>query len=150
LRQQYPAKQWIELIHKLNVLNPKLTIHVFWSPGDLNNPIHPGDDKKAKILKNALKNLPIKFIPTLTLESLIKGIQTCDSMIMADGGAMHIAAALNRPIVALFGDSNPKKWRPWGVRHIVMQENTNHVKDIKTSSIVKAWITISNKRESSC
>jgi heptosyltransferase-3 len=71
-------------------------------------------------------------------------------MIMADGGAMHIAAALNRPIVALFGDSNPKKWRPWGVRHIVMQENTNHVKDIKTSSIVKAWITISNKRESSC
>jgi ADP-heptose:LPS heptosyltransferase len=71
-------------------------------------------------------------------------------MIMADGGAMHIAAALNRPIIALFGDSNPLKWRPWGVPHIVLQENTNHVQDIKTSSIVKAWITISNKRESSC
>jgi ADP-heptose:LPS heptosyltransferase len=144
LRQQYPTKQWIELIHKLNDLNPKPTFHVFWSPGDLNNPIHPGDDKKAKILKNALKNLPIKFIPTLTLESLIKGIQTCDSMIMADGGAMHIAAALNRPIVALFGDSNPKRWRPWGVPYTIMQNKTEHVKDIEASKIVDAWLNLIN------
>ena len=142
LRQQYPAKQWIELIHKLNNLNPKITFHVFWSPGDLNNPIHPGDDKKAKILKNALKNLPIKFIPTLTLESLIKGIQTCDSMIMADGGAMHIAAALNLPIIALFGDSDQRRWRPHGVPHIILQENTNDVRDIKATSIVNAWKSI--------
>ena len=143
LRQQYPAKQWIKLIRKLNDLNPKLTFNIFWSPGDSNNPIHPGDDKKAKTLKNALKNLPIKFISTLTLESLIEGIQDCDSMIMADGGAMHIAAALNRPIIALFGDSNPRQWRPHKVPHIIMQEETNDVRDIEVSSIVDAWTIIS-------
>jgi len=142
LRQQYPAKQWIELIRKLNVLNPKLIFYIFWSPGDANNPIHPGDDEKAKILKNDLKKLPIKLMPTLTLESLVKGIQTCDVMIMADGGAMHIAAALNRPIIALFGDSNQKRWRPFGVPYIILHEDTNDVRDIKVSSIINAWKSI--------
>lgn len=146
LRQQYPAKQWIELIQELNDLNSKFIFYVFWSPGDAHNPIHPGDDKKAKILKNALKNLPIKFMPTLTLESLIKGIQVCDYMIMADGGAMHIAAALNRPIIALFGDSDPRRWRPHAVPHIILQASTRDVRDIKASSIVDSWIKISKDK----
>ena len=81
-------------------------------------------------------------MPTPTLESLIEGIQSCGSLIMADGGAMHIAAALNRPIVALFGDSNPKRWRPWGVPFSIMQEDTKDVKDIKPSRIVAAWLAL--------
>jgi ADP-heptose:LPS heptosyltransferase len=60
-------------------------------------------------------------------------------MIMADGGAMHIAAALNRPIIALFGDSNQKRWRPFGVPHIILHEDTNDVRDIRVSSIINAW-----------
>jgi ADP-heptose:LPS heptosyltransferase len=139
LRQQYPVKQWIELIHKLNDLNPRLIFHIFWSPGDLNNPTHPGDDQKAKILKNAFKGSSVKFIPTVSLESLIEGMQACGSMIMGDGGAMHIAAALNRPIVGLFGDSNPLRWRPWRVPHTIIQPDTHNVSDIEVSAIVDAW-----------
>jgi ADP-heptose:LPS heptosyltransferase len=59
---------------------------------------------------------------------------------------MHIAVALNRPIVALFGDSNPRQWRPWGVPHIVVQEETNNVHDIEVSSIVDAWAIISKSK----
>jgi ADP-heptose:LPS heptosyltransferase len=106
--------------------------------------MHPGDDDKAIILEEELKDLPVKFIPTPTLESLIKSLQTCGSMIMADGGAMHIAAALNRPIIALFGDSNPKRWRPWGVPYTIIQNKTEHVKDIEVSKIVDAWLNLIN------
>jgi ADP-heptose:LPS heptosyltransferase len=106
--------------------------------------MHPGDDDKAAILKEELKDLPVNFMPTPTLESLIESIQICGSMIMADGGAMHIAAALNRPIVALFGDSNPKRWRPWGVPSAIMQSETEHVKDIEPSKIVEAWFHLIN------
>jgi ADP-heptose:LPS heptosyltransferase len=60
-------------------------------------------------------------------------------MIMADGGAMHMAAAVNRPIIALFGDSNAKRWRPWGVPFKIVQPSTQEVKDIKTSQIIDAW-----------
>jgi hypothetical protein len=129
----------VELIRQLHASNPTLTFHIFWSPGVSNNPMHPGDDEKADLLKGALKELPIQFIPTPNLESLIEALQTCGSMIMADGGAMHIAAALNRPIVALFGDSNAKRWHPWGVPFKIMQPNTQDVKDITTTQIINAW-----------
>ena len=144
VRQQYPIVQWVQLIRALHDLDTKLTFHIFWSPGDSKNPMHPGDDDKALILKKELKDLPVKFIPTPTLESLIKSIQTCGSMIMADGGAMHIAAALNRPIIALFGDSNPKRWRPWGVPYTIIQNKTEHVKNIEASKIVVAWLNLIN------
>jgi heptosyltransferase-3 len=144
VRQQYPIVQWVQLIRALHDLDTKLTFHIFWSPGDSKNPMHPGDDDKALILKKELKDLPVKFIPTPTLESLIKSLQTCGSMIMADGGAMHIAAALNRPIIALFGDSNPKRWRPWGVPYTIIQNKTEHVKDIEVSKIVDAWLNLIN------
>ena len=144
VRQQYPIAQWIKLILALHDLDTKLTFHIFWSPGDFKSPMHPGDDDKAEILKEGLKDLPVNFMPTPTLESLIESIQTCGSMIMADGGAMHIAAALNRPIVALFGDSNPKRWRPWGVPYKILQNNTENVKDIEPSKIIDTWLNLIN------
>jgi ADP-heptose:LPS heptosyltransferase len=52
---------------------------------------------------------------------------------------MHMAAALNRPIVALFGDSNAKRWRPWGVPFKILQPSTQEVKDITTAQIIDAW-----------
>jgi len=88
--------------------------------------------------------LPAQFISTPTLESLMEGFQNCGSMIMCDGGAMHIAAALNRPIIALFGDSNAKRWRPWGVPYTIMQSETEDVKDIEPSNIIEAWLHLIN------
>ena len=140
IKQQYPITAWATLIRQLHEKDPKLTFHIFWSPGDAKNPMHPGDEEKADTLKNTLKNLPIQFISTPTLDSLMKSLQSCGSMIMADGGAMHMAAALNRPIIALFGDSNPKRWRPWGVPYTIMQSETGDVKDIEPSKIIEAWL----------
>jgi len=144
IKQQYPISQWATLIQTLHDMDPKLTFHIFWSPGGLQNPMHPGDDEKADTLKNILKNLPIQFIPTPTLESLMEGLQRCGSMMMSDGGAMHMAAALNRPIIALFGDSNAKRWRPWGVPYTIMQSESKHVKDIEPSKIIEAWLRLIN------
>jgi heptosyltransferase-3 len=144
VRQQYPIVKWVKLIRALHDLDAKLTFYIFWSPGDNQNPTHPGDDEKANTLKNALKNYPVQFISTPTLESLMEGLQGCGSMIMSDGGAMHIAAALNRPIVALFGDSNPKRWRPWGVPYTIMQSKTEDVKDIEPSKIIEGWFHLIN------
>ncbi len=144
VRQQYPIVKWVKLIRALHDLDARLTFHIFWSPGDNQNPMHPGDDEKANTLQNALKNYPVQFISTPTLESLMEGLQGCGSMIMSDGGAMHIAAALNRPIVALFGDSNPKRWRPWGVPYTIMQSKTEDVKDIEPSKIIEGWFHLIN------
>jgi ADP-heptose:LPS heptosyltransferase len=38
-----------------------------------------------------------------------------------DSGPMHLAAAVGTPIIALWGSSDSRRWRPWGVNHSVVQ-----------------------------
>lgn len=37
-----------------------------------------------------------------------------------DSAPMHMAAALNTPVVCLFGPTDHRKWRPWSINHIVL------------------------------
>jgi heptosyltransferase-3 len=41
-------------------------------------------------------------------------LKQCDLFIGNDGGAMHLAAAVGTPIVALFGPTYPQRWGPRG------------------------------------
>jgi predicted lipopolysaccharide heptosyltransferase III len=41
-------------------------------------------------------------------------LKQCDLFIGNDGGAMHIAAAVGTPVVALFGPTYPQRWGPRG------------------------------------
>ena len=38
-----------------------------------------------------------------------------------DSGPMHLAAAVGTPVLALWGSSDSRRWRPWGVNHAVVQ-----------------------------
>ena len=38
-----------------------------------------------------------------------------------DSGPMHLAAAVGTPTVAVWGSSDSRRWRPWGVEHRVVQ-----------------------------
>jgi heptosyltransferase-3 len=94
---------------------------LFWSPGDSRNPWHPGDDDKAREVLEQLRGVPVLPHPTERLEELIAGLSVCKRVICSDGGAMHIAAALGKPILCFFGNSSATRWRPWGVPHVLLQ-----------------------------
>jgi heptosyltransferase-3 len=49
----------------------------------------------------------------LTLKELMALINLGRAFVGNDSGPMHIAAALRRPLVAVFGSSNPVVWHPW-------------------------------------
>ncbi len=112
---------------------------LFWSPGDEHNPHHPGDDRKAAEIMEAVKDLPVLAYPTEKLEELIGAISVCDAMICSDGGAMHVGAGLGKPIVCFFGNSDAAVWHPWGVPYELLQKESRNVADISAEEALQAF-----------
>lgn len=136
--QRWPTHRFIELAHRLNEEIPA-PIALFWSPGKSDNPHHPGDDEKAEEILAGCQGLPVFPIQTDILSELIAGLSCIDLLICSDGGAMHVAAGLGKPIVCMFGDSNAGNWHPWGVRHIVLQAGSRDVTDIAVDEVYSAF-----------
>jgi ADP-heptose:LPS heptosyltransferase len=45
---------------------------------------------------------------------MIEWLRLCDLMVTNDTGPMHVAAALGKPLVALFGPTEPRRTGPYG------------------------------------
>lgn len=135
LSQQWPTERFIELIHQLHA---SARCVLFWAPGSQTNAGHPGDDEKAAEILNACSGLDVMPYPTQSLSQLIAGISVTDLLVTADGGALHIGAACNKPIVALFGDSDSKQWYPWRVPHIILHPNSRNVRSISAQQVSEA------------
>jgi ADP-heptose:LPS heptosyltransferase len=87
---------------------------VNWAPGDLTNPLFPGDDNRAG---DVLCRVRPSIIPweTPTLEELVASIRRSQFVFSTDGGVMHMAAAFHVPQVVIFGRTPLELWRPCSV-----------------------------------
>jgi len=137
--QRWPETRFVELIKALHARQPGLRFALFWSPGNEHNPLHPGDDAKAARIVEACAGLPLVAVPTVALAELIAGLACCDQVICSDGGHMHLAAALGKPIVCLFGKSDAKRWHPWGVAFRLLQPASQTVADIPVEDVIAAF-----------
>jgi ADP-heptose:LPS heptosyltransferase len=61
---------------------------------------------------------------------------------MSDGGAMHVAAALQKPLVCFFGNSDAARWHPWQCRHIILQPESRNVSDLTIERVLEATETL--------
>lgn len=137
--QRWPTDRFIELIQRLNAQSPELHIALFWSPGTSDNPLHPGDDTKAQEIIAACASCSITPIPAPSLAELIAGLAVCSKIICSDGGHMHLAAALNKPIVCLFGKSDTIRWPPWRVPYQLIQPESLDVCDVSVDRVLSAF-----------
>ena len=136
--QRWPAANFAELVRQLHKTHPA-SFMLFWSPGESDNPLHPGDDAKAEAIMKALPGIPILACPTHELGQLIGGLSLCDAVICSDGGAMHLAAGLGKPILCFFGKSDATRWHPWGVPHVLLQPPSLDVKDISVGEALSGF-----------
>lgn len=57
----------------------------------------------------------VQPLPTLSLRRFTALAARCSLYVGNDTGTTHMAAAVGRPVVVVFGSSNPRAWHPWGV-----------------------------------
>jgi lipopolysaccharide heptosyltransferase II len=82
-----------------------------------------------------------------SLRQLMALIKTCDLFISNDTGPMHLAVALEVPVIALFGPQTPLKYGPWMPKKAVVfyknlpcspcQQFTDRCKDNKCMKAIK-------------
>lgn len=84
----------------------------------------PGQEGLAREVA-AAANVPVAVIAGLSLKELVALLETACVFVGNDGGPMHIASALERPVVAVWGSSDPTVWHPWtqGPYRIVQHES---------------------------
>jgi ADP-heptose:LPS heptosyltransferase len=127
--QQWSAENFAALINAV-AKRYSARFLLLWAPGEPDNPRHPGDDDKARAVARGCDGLPVLACPTDELRRLIAALSLCDCVVCADGGAMHLAAALGKPILCFFGDSPPDRWRPWKAPHELLQPASRDLADL--------------------
>lgn len=144
-QQRWPADACTEFILRLITEEKIGEVRLFWAPGASDDPHHPGDDAKLKEVLAKLDGLPVVPYPSKQLEELIAGIATCDLFVCSDGGAMHIAAGLGKPILCFFGNSGTERWRPWGVAQTILQPSSLNVADISPADAIAGFRTVARQ-----
>ena len=139
IKQRWPTAKFAELMRELQALHGAGFL-LFWAPGAADDVHHPGDDAKARELIDALPDgFPVFARATPDLDGLIAGLSLADAVITPDGGAMHLAAGLGKPVVALFGDSPVARWHPWRVPYEIVQTEVGDVGAIPVAAVLSAW-----------
>ena len=111
------AKRWYpqEFAKVANYLSKYGDIIIFGGPGE------------EEIAKDIEKNLIIKnyknLCGKLTIKELCEYIGGLSGFITNDSGPMHIAAAYNVPIIAIFGPTDYTETSPWSKNYKIITKN---------------------------
>ena len=86
------------------------------------------DQPASRAIESALRVLApdalartIDLVGRTSLGALTGVTARCDVLISNDSGAMHVAAALGRPVVAIFGPTNERATRPIGAHDVITE-----------------------------
>ncbi len=73
-----------------------------------------GDKPLGEIISRAAPERCLNLCGETSLPEMIEWLRLCDLMVTNDTGPMHVAAALGKPLVALFGPTEPRRTGPYG------------------------------------
>lgn len=85
----------------------------------------------GEIISQATPGCCLNLCGLTSLPEMIEWLRRCDLLVTNDTGPMHAAAALGKPLVALFGPTEPRRTGPYG-----QLENVLHL-DLPCSPCLK-------------
>ena len=110
--KRWPAEHFVGVIRCLSETHPELHFAILGAQEDrlLGQMIAAADSKRC-----------LDLTGQLSLWELVEWIRLSEVMVTNDTGPMHIAAALNKSLVALFGPTEPRRTGPYGQLDHVLQ-----------------------------
>ena len=101
----------------------------------------PEDLDRAGRLSQTLPPETINLAGRTSLGRLAAVLRRADFLVTNDSGPMHLAAAVQTPVVAIFGPTDPRKVGPYGSEHRVL-EGGGDVRDVTVDQVDAAasWL----------
>jgi len=103
--KRWPVKGFAELVCTLAGKFPSARFAIL---GD------KGDQPLGEVISQAAPERCLNLCGATSLPEMVEWIRRCDLMVTNDTGPMHAAAALGKPVVALFGPTEPSRTGPYG------------------------------------
>lgn len=112
--KSWPYEKWQQLIDSLSYRS---------------NFICLGGPKEAQEFEELMQHVEKENLPVYnklgktTLREMAALLGECEVVVACDTGALHMAVALQRPVIALFGPTNPAEWGPLTGIYKVLQNH---------------------------
>jgi lipopolysaccharide heptosyltransferase II len=105
LNKRWPVEYFSQLVHRLAEKFPDTRFAII---GD------QGDQPLGEIISRAEPSRCLNLCGRTSLPEMVEWLRGCDLLVTNDTGPMHAAAALGKPLVALFGPTEPRRTGPYG------------------------------------
>ncbi|HML34134.1 lipopolysaccharide heptosyltransferase II [Sporomusa sphaeroides] len=86
-------------------------------------PVFVGTNADRTAMNEIIANMtipPVDLTGKTTLKQLAYILKNARTVVAGDTGPMHLAAAVNTPVIALFGPTDPARNGPYGTGHVVL------------------------------
>ncbi len=100
--KRWLTERWAELTEILKNNRKDIFFLLLW-----------GNDEEKTIAEEVHKNTAINLAPFLNIKEVIALIKAADLVVSGDTFALQVATALSRPVVGIFGPTNPKRNGPF-------------------------------------
>jgi len=112
INKRWPAEHYARLLGLAAIARPDIRFAVLGS----------GEDQPlANVITAAAPGRCLDLTGKLSLPEMVECIRLSELMVTNDTGPMHVAAAQGKPVVALFGPTEPSWTGPYGQLEHVMQ-----------------------------
>ncbi len=110
--KRWPAEHFAALVRQL--ANSDANFHFALLGGS-------GDWQLTETIRRAAPDRCVNFAGRTTLPELIELLRRCELLVTNDTGPMHLAAALRKPVVSLFGPTSPAQTGPYGQEQFALR-----------------------------
>jgi heptosyltransferase-3 len=113
--KQIPMATWVDVINQI-IQTKKINVILNGSKNDF--------------IYNKTIEKKCRFKPAiLRADSIIESaaiMQQVDLVVSIDSMAIHLASALNKKIIAIFGPTDESNWGPWQTKHEIISLNASY------------------------